>query len=355
MSSLMKVRAQLIDKVTKLPIQDIDVLTSTDCVYFPDGETLEEKWNRGDLKGDPGNDGEDGVSATMTIGEVLTVDSNTLAAVENVGTMTAAILNFKIPKGETGEPGTSVKILGRFETYEELVAAYPNGSDIDGGFMVGPEGGPQVYYYWDKMAIRWVSAGSITGPKGDKGETGEDGKDGMGLAIIDTVENYEALIEKYPDGSVCNGYGVVTINTGEYWYWSMLVEQWKSIGQITGVAGPKGDKGDSAVVSIFMVNTVDPEEPASVTNIGTENDVKLIFNIPRGMPGESPEFIIDFELLPNSDNAIANRVVTEAIRDTQKMISDLYNKQLEELNKLKRVIYSGSLPSENVSDMLKLC
>lgn len=353
MSRLMKVRAQLIDKVTKLPMQDIDILTSTDCVYFPDGETLEEKWERGDLKGDPGNDGNDGASATMSVGEVITVDPGMMASVENVGTMSAVILNFKIPKGDKGEDGTSIKILGRFDTYDDLVGTYPDGSDIEGGFLIGPEGGPCDYYYWDKMALKWVTIGVITGPKGDKGDKGDPGEDGMGLAIYDTVENYEALIEKYPDGSVLNDSGVVTVNTGEYWYWSILRSEWNSIGKVTGVAGPKGEKGDAATVSIYMVNTVDPEQSASVTNVGTENDVRLVFNIPKGMPGETPEIIIDMELMADSENPIANKVVTEAIYEHQKLIAEVYQKQLDAITKIEHRI-NGLSTYENPSQMLRL-
>ena len=279
MSRLMKVRAQLIDKVTKLPIQDIDVLTSTDCVQFPDGETLEEKWNRGDLKGDPGEDGDDGVSATLSIGEVLTVDSNSLAAVENVGTMSAAILNFKIPKGETGEPGTSVKILGRFETYEDLIAVYPEGSDIDGGVMVGPEGGPDVYYYWDRMALKWTSAGSIT--------------------------------------------------------------------------GPKGDKGDPATIVISSVNTVESDMEASVTNVGTDTDVRLVFNIPRGVPGETPEIIIDPDLSIESENPAANKAIVEEFNNVKSDIAQLLVQHLDDFKKIANQIDSSGT-YENVSDMFKL-
>ena len=49
--------------------------------------------------------GEKGDSATITIGEVETVEPNELANVENIGTETNAILNFKIPKGDKGEDG----------------------------------------------------------------------------------------------------------------------------------------------------------------------------------------------------------------------------------------------------------
>lgn len=49
--------------------------------------------------------GEKGDSATVEIGTVETVLSNEEADVENVGTQTNAILNFKIPKGDKGEDG----------------------------------------------------------------------------------------------------------------------------------------------------------------------------------------------------------------------------------------------------------
>jgi hypothetical protein len=53
------------------------------------------------FKGDPGKDGE---NATITIGEVTTGNAGTKATVENVGTDSAAVLNFNIPKGDPGDP-----------------------------------------------------------------------------------------------------------------------------------------------------------------------------------------------------------------------------------------------------------
>lgn len=64
------------------------------------------------LKGQDGADGadgapgEDGAAATIQIGTVTTLEPGEQATVENVGTENAAILNFGIPKGEQGEPGT---------------------------------------------------------------------------------------------------------------------------------------------------------------------------------------------------------------------------------------------------------
>lgn len=332
-------RAQLIDPVTKKPVEDVDILTSAGCVYFDDGETFEEKWARGDFKGEHGEPGEDGVSATIQVGKVVTVNDRQDAAVENVGTKHAAVLDIYLPQGEPGKDGTSIKILGRFETYEELVAAYPDGSDIDGGFLVGPEGGPCEYYFWNKRTFKWESLGPIRGEKGDKGETGDPG---MGLAVYDVVADYNELIEKYPDGSVCNGMGVITLDTGEYWYWSILREEWVSIGRVTGVPGPQGNAG---TIDVYKVNTIDPTEDASVVNVGSEIAAKLVFNIPRGMPGNIPN--VDQELISGSENPVAGGPVADAILDIQKLLRDY----MDQLIKLKSSRGSGD---QKISDMLKL-
>lgn len=334
-------RAQLIDPITKKPVEDVDILTSASAVYFDDGETFQEKWDRGDFKGEPGEPGEDGVCATIQVGDVITVTDRQDASVENVGTKHAAVLNFAIPKGEKGEDGTSIKILGRFETYEELIAAYPDGSDIDGGFLVGPEGGPCEYYFWNKRTFKWESLGPIRGEKGDKGETGAPG---MGLAVFDTVENYDELIRKYPDGSVCNGMGVITLDTGEYWYWNILRNEWDSIGRVTGVPGPKGEAG---TISIYRVNTIDPTEEASVTNVGTDTSAQLIFNIPRGLPGANADIDVDQELIIGSTNPVAGGPVAEAIADIQALLKDY----IDEMIKLKS---SKGSKDQKISDMLKL-
>jgi hypothetical protein len=65
--------------------------------------------------------GETGDAASVVIGEVKTVEADVPAKVENVGTAQAAVLNFDIPKGETGakieigevtqsEPGTQPQV-----------------------------------------------------------------------------------------------------------------------------------------------------------------------------------------------------------------------------------------------------
>lgn len=63
-------------------------------------EDIKQKADSGEF------DGADGKSATITIGTVTTVSSDTPASVTNSGTETDAILNFEIPKGADGSGGS---------------------------------------------------------------------------------------------------------------------------------------------------------------------------------------------------------------------------------------------------------
>lgn len=42
-----------------------------------------------------------------------------------------------------------------------------------------------------------------------------------------------------------------------------------------------GRPGTAATVTVAATNTIAPDQPASVTNIGTETAVELVFDIPR--------------------------------------------------------------------------
>ena len=65
--------------------------------------------NFGIPKGDTGNpgadgeDGQDGAAATIAVGTVTTVSSASPATVTNVGTSSAAVFNFEIPRGADGD------------------------------------------------------------------------------------------------------------------------------------------------------------------------------------------------------------------------------------------------------------
>ncbi|MEY8416656.1 hypothetical protein AAK964_10175 [Tissierella praeacuta] len=65
--------------------------------------------------------------------------------------------------GPQGEQGKGVNILGKYDTLNELAVAHPDGSELNGGFLVDGH-----YYYWG--GTKWEDAGLIQGPKGDPGQ-----------------------------------------------------------------------------------------------------------------------------------------------------------------------------------------
>ncbi|WP_333638510.1 hypothetical protein [Tissierella praeacuta] len=66
-------------------------------------------------------------------------------------------------QGEVGSQGKGINILGKYDTLNELAVAHPDGSELDGGFLVDGH-----YYYWG--GTKWEDAGLIQGPKGDPGQ-----------------------------------------------------------------------------------------------------------------------------------------------------------------------------------------
>lgn len=58
--ALKKVRVQLLDENSGAVIEEVDVLTSADCVTFADGETFQQKLNAGKLTGPKGATGAKG-------------------------------------------------------------------------------------------------------------------------------------------------------------------------------------------------------------------------------------------------------------------------------------------------------
>lgn len=140
-------------------------------------------------KGDPGEQGEPGKSATITIGETITLEPGEQANVENVGNENAAILKFSLPKGEKGEQGEKgetgegLNIIGALSDESELPAEGNSGDAyiIDGNLYVYVgEGGSVV------TNPKWSNVGNIKGEKGDKGDPGSDAEV--------TKENVEAVL-----------------------------------------------------------------------------------------------------------------------------------------------------------------
>lgn len=91
MAALDKVRVQLLDEETGEIIKEVDVQTGADAVTFEDGQTFQQKFDSGALKGQKGDKGDTGAKGD-------TGPKGDTGATGSQG-----------PKGEKGEYGDSVK------------------------------------------------------------------------------------------------------------------------------------------------------------------------------------------------------------------------------------------------------
>lgn len=172
-----------------------------------------------------GGGGGGGTAGTISIGTVTTGDPGSSASVTNVGTAENAILNFVIPRGNTGATGAA----GATGATGATGPAGPTGATGP----AGPQGdtGPQGP----------AGATGAQGPKGDTGDPGPAGDTGA------------------------------TGATGA-----------------TGPAGPTGATGatgPAGTITVGAVNTGSAGTNVSVTNSGTSTAAILNFTIPRGDAG----------------------------------------------------------------------
>ena len=86
-------------------------LGNANQITFSDGQTFQDKLNNGELRGSQGIQGEqgqkgekgfDGITPSISIGTVTTLNPNQPATVTRRGTDTNPIFDFGIPKGEKG-------------------------------------------------------------------------------------------------------------------------------------------------------------------------------------------------------------------------------------------------------------
>lgn len=102
-------------------------------------------------------------SKKFVIGSVNEGEKAEVTIKENGNT---EIINFVIPKGskgDKGENGTSVKILGSYDTYDDLIREH-NIGNIGDSYIVDED-----LYVWSNNTNTWDNVGKIKGPKGDNG------------------------------------------------------------------------------------------------------------------------------------------------------------------------------------------
>lgn len=115
--------------------------------------------------------GPKGEADTITIVETLTGDPGCEALVNEKKVGNNHILSFVIPRGDigpTGPAGFGVRILGNYNTLDDLIREHPTGN-VGDGYMIGNN-----LYIWSDNQGAWANIGEIKGPKGDPGEAGPE-------------------------------------------------------------------------------------------------------------------------------------------------------------------------------------
>ncbi len=211
------------------------------------------------------------------------------------------------PTGEKGEPGvngTSVSILGNYNTFDELISKHPIG-ELGQGYLIDND-----LFIWSPENNIWINVGEIKGPMGPQGPTGPkgtDGKDGTSVSILGSFNSLEELKSHIKVGHIGDGYLI----NGNLYVWTPLNNNWTNVGHIMG---PKGENGD-----IGPKGDIGPTGP-----IGPKGDQGQIG--PQGPKGENGKDGTSVEILGsfNSIEELRNKHSTGKPGDSYLINADLY-------------------------------
>ena len=244
---------------------------------------------RGDTgaQGVSGQNGAPGSAATVTVGQVTTLPAGSQATVTNSGTENEAVLNFAIPQGAQGATGAAGQ-----DGADGAAATIQIGEVVTGeaGANASVENTGTENAAVLKFTIPRGATGA-TGAQGAPGQDGADGADGQDATIaIGTVSTGAAGSEAAvtntgtPSAAVFN----FTIPRGDTGAQGVQGEP-GAPGKdgAPGADGKDGAPGAAATVSVGQVTTLPAGSQATVTNSGDENSAVLNFGIPQGATGQT--------------------------------------------------------------------
>ena len=194
------------------------------------------KGDKGD-KGDQGDTGAEGIAATIGIGTVVTGEAGSSAAVTNCGSDSAAVLDFVIPKGDTGKGLTILGIYASADALQSAVAAPAPGDAYNVGSAA-----PYHVYIWDGVNLAWVDNGILQGV---------DGADGASATI---------LVGTVTTGAAGSAAVVTNSGSSAAAVFDFIIPQ-----GVKGDPGIKGDQGDIGATGEAGPNEV---SEATVSSLG---------------------------------------------------------------------------------------
>ena len=146
-----------------------------------------------------------------------------------------------------------------------------------------------------------INLGRVIGATGEQGEQGLQGVAGQD-GLTPYISGGTWWLGNYNTGVIAKGnewlYGTEVPTTqgndGDLYLktdtcdvYKKTSGVWGLVASIKGDKGDKGEQGDTALtVTIGQVTTVESNVPASVTNVGTNQDLVLNFSIPKGSKGD---------------------------------------------------------------------
>ncbi|MGL5690236.1 MAG: tail fiber protein [Bacteroidales bacterium] len=211
--------------------------------------TIESEWvNVGQLSGPKGEQGD---IVNLTIGKILTVDSNSKASASITGEGKDKVLNINIPKGAQGEVGASNTLTVSSESVSSSSTASATISGVS----------PSQHIHFQI-------------PAGERGLQGKDGSRGKSLEFRYVNSNGEKVDDNPTHIQIRQEDGA----------WSAPVLIKGKDGE-KGEQGLKGDKGNPVELTT-SIEAVEWFEPASIETSGEPGFQHIHFSIPRGEKGE---------------------------------------------------------------------
>ena len=181
--------------------------------------------------------GTPGAAATVYVGTTTTGVSGTNASVINSGTASSAVLDFTIPRGDTGATG----------------ATGPAGAAATISVSSTTTGASGTLASVSNVGSTSAAILNFTIPRGDKGDTGTAATVSAGTTTTLTPGSSATVVNSGTSSAAVFDFGIPA--------------------------------GSAATITVSSTTTVSAGTPASVSNVGTSSAAVLTFQIPQGAAG----------------------------------------------------------------------
>jgi hypothetical protein len=199
----------------------IDLYQSNNLIEVQSGQSIQGP------KGDKGD-----AAATIIVGSTTTGAAGSSASVTNSGTSSNVVLNFTIPKGDSGSQGIQGVKGNKGDTGSQGVQGLQGIQGIQG--LTGSQGNQGIQGIQGEQGIK--------GDKGDKGDTGDTGADGAAGANGGSSAFFPYIVKTtITTGDPGSGHGI-----------------WNTVGQIDAtILSASHLNSDGQDVDLFL-NLVNP-------------------------------------------------------------------------------------------------